>query len=495
MDSMILKLRLLALRITGKFPKVDAVEAKEKALQNEFEEFNLYTKSDELLRFQELKTWIETKEHEKVKQELNVKTFKSSAEFQIEKEFISLSKNKALKDYLMLAQTNTPKEYTDIDKSGLPQKFVELKAYITSPEYKKERKRFVAENTDEYKKELEYNELKQNEQVKKFFTLKKSKSLQNYFQIKDSDILPRYNELKDQVESSDFKEKKDYLLSTDKFEKTEQYQKLQEYNKLKQSEKIIWYFKAIKDDKFKEIKKWELTFSEEFENKKLDQQKWLTKFFWGEALLNSSYSLASDNHWYTDGNNISIDKSILKISTRKEKASGLSWDSKYGFVPKEFDYTSGVISTGNSFRQQHGRFEAKIKITSLEGIYHAFWLVGDKMLPEIDIFRKKGNDSSALQGAFFWENGQKGKPKKSITSVGGLSLDSEFYILGVDWDEQKITWKINGIPFKVESNNLPKGVVYLVLSSGVNGKIDESKLPVTFEVDWVKCWTHKKDQL
>jgi len=493
MANILLKLRLFALRVTGQFPKTEDLEAKEKALQVEFEDFNAYRDSDELRKYKELKAWFVTNEHEKTKQELKALTYKSSLEFQTEKEYLTLCKNKALKNYLTIAETNTPNEYSKIEKSGLPQKFIELQEYVKSTEYKQGRKRFKAENTEEYQKEVDLNELKQNEDIKTYFTLKKSKPLQNYFQVKDSDIFNKYNDLKAQVESDGFKERKAYLLSTDKFEKTEQYQKLQEYNQLNQSEKIRWYFKTEKSDRFKKIKEWELTFSEDFETKKLDQQKWLTKFFWGEALLNNSYSLASDSHWYTDGNNVAIDKGILKISTRKEKANGLSWDSKFGFVPKEFDYTSGVISTGNSFRQHHGRFEAKVKINSVAGIYHAFWLVGDKMLPEIDIFRKKGEGNSALQGAFFWENGQKGKAKKSITSVGGLSLDANFYILGVDWDEQKITWKINDIPFKVETNNLPHGSVYLVFSSGVNGKIDESKLPVTFEVDWVKCWTHKKD--
>lgn len=492
MANIILKLRLLAIRLTGRFPKTEAFEAKILALQKEFDEFNTFENSNELLKYQELKTWFETKEHEKVKQDLKALTFKSAPEYQTEREYLAICKNKALKNYLALKETNTPKEYAEIEKTGLPERYTELEKYITSPEYKQERKHFAKGNTEEYQKEIEYTELKQNEKVRTYFNLKKSKPLQDYFQIKDSELLSKYNELKKQVESKEFTERKSYLLSVDKFEKTEQYQKLQEYIKLNSSEKIKWYFKTLKSDKFNELKKWELTFTEDFENKKLDQQKWLTKLFWGEALLNSSYSLASDSHWYTDGNNVSIDKGVLKITTRKEKANGLSWDSKFGFIPKDFDYTSGVISTGNSFRQQHGRFEAKIRMTTLTGIYHAFWLVGDKMLPEIDICRKKGEGTSSLQGAFFWENGEKGKPKKSISSVNGLSLDSEFYILGVDWDEQKITWKINGIPFKVETNNLPKGSVYLVFSSGINGNIDESKLPATFEVDWVKCWAHKK---
>lgn len=492
MANITLKLGLLFKRLTGQFPKTDAYEAKRIALQNEFNEFNNFESSDDYIKFQELKTWFDTKEHERVKQELSALTYKSSQEYQVEKEYQALSKNSALKNYLQFANSNTPKEFDEIEKSGLPQKFSELEAFVNSTDYKQNRKQFAKDNTDEYKKEIEFKELKQNEKVNTYFKLKKSKALQDYFQIKDSETLTRYIELKTKVESKEFTERKAYLLSKDKFEKTEQFQKLQAYNQLSQSEKIKWYFKTLKSDKFHELKKWELTFSEDFESKKLDEQKWLTKLFWGEALINSSYSLASDSHYYTDGNNVAIDKGVLKITTRKEKANGLAWDSKFGFIPKEFDYTSGVISTGNSFRQHHGRFEAKIKMTTLAGLYHAFWLVGDKMLPEIDIFRKRGEGANSIQGAYFWENGEKGKAKKSIDSIGGLSLDSEFYILGVEWDDQKITWKINGIPFKVETNNLPKGPVYLVFSSGVNGKIDESRLPATLEVDWVRCWSHVK---
>jgi len=492
MANTLLKLKFLAIRLTGQFPKTETFEAKEKALHSEFDEFIQFGSSKEFNRYQELKTWFETKEHEKVKQELKALTYKSSPEFASEKEYQSLTKNKALKNYLALSETNTPKEYVEMEKSGLPQKFIELEAFVKSPEYKKDRKRFVSENTDEYKKEQEYLELKKNDKIANYFKQKKSQALQDYFQLKDSEILSKYNDLKSKVESVEFKERKEYLLSNDTFEKTEQYQKLQEYNKLNQSEKIQWYLKVLKTDKFKELKKWELTFSEDFDGKKLDQQKWLTKFFWGEALMSSGYSIASDSHWYTEGNNINIDNSVLKIATRKEKANGLSWDSRFGFIPKEFEYTSGIISTGTSFRQQYGRFEAKIKVNATAGIYHAFWLVGDKMLPEIDILRKKGEGSSKIQGAYFWENGQS-KPSKSITSIGGLSLDSNFYILGIDWDENKITWKINGIPFKEETNKLPQGSVYMVFSSGVNGKADDAKLPATMEVDWVKCWAHKKE--
>lgn len=488
-----MSIRYFLISLLGKLPTTETIENKDQDLRKEYDEFIKFGESDELKHYKELKSWFDSKEFEKEKAQLKSLTYKSSPEFQLEKEYFALCKDKSLKNYLSIAGTDIPQKYSDIESSGLPQNFAELEAFIKSPEYKQARNQHKKENSESYQKELAYLELKGNGQLKEYQQLKKSKSFADYNKVKNSDLPNKYNDLKIQVESDDFKERKAYLLSTDKFEKTESYQKLQEYLSLEKSDKIRWFLTASKDNRFDEIKKWELTFSDEFDGNKIDRKKWMTRYFWGDALLNQGYSLAADNHWYTDGNNLELGNSTLKIKTQKEKADGLSWDTHYGFVPKSFEFTSGLISTGQSFRQKHGRFEAKIRFSCAEGIYHAFWLVGDKMLPEVDIFRKKGDTPTNLQGAFYWENDQPGKAKKKLSKIGGLKLDTEFYILGIEWDEQKITWKINGIPYKDQKNNLPLLPLYIVFSSGVNGKTDDSKLPVTFEIDWVRCWALKEN--
>jgi hypothetical protein len=67
MANIVLKLQLLVIRLTGRFPKTEALETKEKEFQSEFDDFNRFAKSDELDKYQELKTWFDSKEHEKVK--------------------------------------------------------------------------------------------------------------------------------------------------------------------------------------------------------------------------------------------------------------------------------------------------------------------------------------------------------------------------------------------------------------------------------------------
>ena len=71
--------------------------------------------------------------------------------------------------------------------------------------------------------------------------------------------------------------------------------------------------------------------------------------------------------------------------TKKESVDGKVWDTQYGFIPRKFDYTSGLISSGQSFRQLYGKFEAKVKVDSEANLTHAFWMVGESVAPQIDI--------------------------------------------------------------------------------------------------------------
>ena len=91
--------------------------------------------------------------------------------------------------------------------------------------------------------------------------------------------------------------------------------------------------------------------------------------------------------YITEGNNVELSNGALKIVTRQEKATGKSWDPERGFFPREFDYTSGLINTGKSFRQQHGRFAAKIKLTGGQAASHAVSLMSNLIIPQIDIFK------------------------------------------------------------------------------------------------------------
>ncbi|BDX38112.1 hypothetical protein CYCD_14670 [Tenuifilaceae bacterium CYCD] len=474
-------------RLFGSFKDTEAVESAHKALEAEYEELIGFSQSDELMNYQKLKSWVDSKEYLKAKQEVDAITYKNSPEFNDELELKKISANPALRNYLKLTQTDIPSFFNKIKKSGLVEEFEEVKTFVNSADYKKNRGVYKKENTSEFQNELRYNELKSNADLKRYYKLLNYKPLKDYFEIADSKTLQRYNELKAKVDSSDFIERKKYLLLKNKFEQTDAYKQLQGYKELESSEKIKWYLKTKDSHKFDELKGWKLTFHDDFEGKSIDTQRWLTKFFWGDALINKAYSFASDEQYYSESGNFEVKNSVLRIVTRKEKAEGLAWDQKFGFIPKTFNYTSGVINTGHIYRQTEGKIEAKVKLACAPGVSHAFYLVGDRMLPELDVFLKSDSKENSISGAYFWVNGSS-KVRKSVSSISGLKFDSKFYILGVEWDEKNIVWTINGTPYKLQPNTNPNTSLYLVFASGVRGNADESKLPAYMEIDWVKCW-------
>lgn len=485
-----LKLRFTAKKIFGKIPKTEVLEAHDKALREEYEQYKQFTNTPEYKRYIELKEFVDSGELQRVKEELRLLKYPNSEEQLKELEYKKLSKSKPIKNYLRVKNSKELEDFKAFELTGKPVKFKELKDFVESPDYTAHRAEHKKNKTEEFHKELEFKNLKKDKQLRKYLKLKNWQPFIDYFELENSETIEKYLELESYIGSDEFAERKSYLKSKTKFEKSDAYQKLKEYEELKKSSKIVWFNSLENTTKFDEIKRWELSFQDDFDQDALDTKSWITRYFWGEALLNKSYSLANDKHFYPDTDNIEMADSVLRIKTQKQNAEGLAWDKKYGFVPKSFQYTSGIINTGQAFRQKNGRFEAKLKFSNTPGVYHAFWLVGDAMLPHIDVLRKDAKGSS-YKSSLYWQNGSSKKPSSVKTALSGFNISSGFFILGIDWLQDKIIWKINGVPYMETSQYLPESPVYLVISSGVTDDANETNLPALLEVDWVKCWRER----
>ncbi|MEV0948827.1 family 16 glycosylhydrolase [Rhodococcus sp. NPDC049939] len=59
----------------------------------------------------------------------------------------------------------------------------------------------------------------------------------------------------------------------------------------------------------------------------------------------------------------------LQITTKRRNITDLN-------NPQVGDFTSGRINTSRSFNQTYGHFEARIKLPTGQGIWHAFWMIG-----------------------------------------------------------------------------------------------------------------------
>lgn len=429
--------------------------------------------SQKIRDFESLESFIRSNAF-RVKQKMKPITFKDTDEYRKSLDYKSLRKDPEIKAYFKAAAKG------EAVKSKTVQRFEELSTYIKSSEFlaKKNMRPITFKDTEEYKKLLEYKRLKSSLDIKEYYKFKGSKEYANFLNTDGSVRLSRYNELREYVATAGFREKKNYLLDRKRFEKTDMFRDLEEFKKLKKNADILWYFKVKDSNKFDVLKSKDLTFNEDFDGEKLDTKKWLTNYYWGDKLLKDNYSVEGDLQAYTEKDNIEIRNSLLKIHTKPQRVTGKVWSASSGFKTREFNYTSGLINSGNSFRQKYGIFSAKIRLGN-PAARNNFWMLADKITPHIDICRTSGGKI----WADYFANGS----RMAKASVGGR-YSGDFYIYTLEWTKDMLLWKINGEEVFRQTNDVPQVPMYVLLSGGLDKPISGM---TTMEVDWVRIYQFK----
>jgi beta-glucanase (GH16 family) len=429
--------------------------------------------SKKIIEFEALEKFINSSEFRE-KQRMKPFTFKDTDEY------TKLLEYKALKADREIRAFRKSKKKEEIKKSKIVLRYEELNALIKSSEFlaKKNMKPITFKDSEEYKKLLEYKRIKGSVEIKEYYRFKSSKEYSNYLNTDGSKRLARLNELEAYTASAEFKQKKNYLLDKKRFERTELYSEFLEYDELKKSDDIKWYFKIKDTNKFDALKRRELTFCDEFNGEKLDTKKWLTNYYWGDKLLKDRYSVESDLQAYTEKENFELRNSVLKIYTKPQRISGKVWSVADGFSKKEFSYTSGLINSGDSFKQKYGLFTAKIKLGDANA-RSAFWMLAHKITPHIDICRTSEGK--------VWFDYFPVKSNSSKTSIGSR-YSKEFFIYTLEWTSDKLVWKINNTVVFTQSSDVPQEPMYILLAGGLDKPINGM---TSMEIDWVRVYKAK----
>lgn len=459
----------------GMIPSTSKIEQEEKALIAEYEKMIAFAGSEALAKYTRLHESVNSAGFKQKRKEIESLSFKGSEEHARETEFLNLKKAKDIVSYFRTEGSALLKNFTTLDGSSKIKDLEDLKLLVQSPDFQQKMKMKKFRETPEYQKVLELKTKKGASDIVSYYKFRNSKDYHNYTQVKDSARLKRLNELQEYLKTKEFHERKEYLLDKRRFEKSEMFKEFKEYETLKNSPDIKWYLSVRDSNKFDILKNRKLTFSDEFDDTNPDSKKWLNKYYWGDKLLHDSYSIATDLHCYTPSDNFEVRHSVLRIITKPQKVNGKVWDPSKGFYTKDFNFTSGIINTGASFRQKYGTFTAKIKLTD-PGVRNAFWLIGDRITPHVDICRsghgKVWFDLFSSPGNHY---------KKSI----GSRYLSDFYIYTLEWTSQSLVWKINGVEVMRQTTGVPQEPMYINLAGGVDKPIGGIS---SMEVDWVRVY-------
>lgn len=212
--------------------------------------------------------------------------------------------------------------------------------------------------------------------------------------------------------------------------------------------------------------------------------------------------------YYTDqAGNASLDgKSCLAITaqavTDSDSATLRCW---YG--PCRF--TSARLISHGKFSFTHGVVEARIKLPFGQGIWPAFWMLGNNFFEvgwptcgEIDIMEHIGREPNLVHGTihgpgYCGEFGIGGQ----IAALSGHAFKDDFHLFAVEWFPGIIRWYLDTqCYFEVRQEEIPQGApwpydhpFFLLMNVAVGGhwpgNPDETTVfPQTMLVDFVRVY-------
>jgi beta-glucanase (GH16 family) len=185
---------------------------------------------------------------------------------------------------------------------------------------------------------------------------------------------------------------------------------------------------------------YQLVWSDEFDGTTIDNTKWTFETGaggWG------------NNEWeyYTNRTaNAYVDSGRLVIKAIKESYAGSN-------------YTSARMKTQGKISWKYGKIEARIKLPYGQGLWPAFWMLGDNISTvswpkcgEIDIMEMIGSTGAGdrtTYGTAHWDNnGSHASYGLSKALASGRFAD-DYHIFSITWTSQKITWYLDNVQYCV----------------------------------------------
>jgi endo-1,4-beta-xylanase len=174
-------------------------------------------------------------------------------------------------------------------------------------------------------------------------------------------------------------------------------------------------------------------------------------------------------------------------------------------------YASARMKTQGLFDFQYGRIEARIKIPFGQGIWPAFWMLGNDISTvgwptsgEIDVMENIGKQPATVYGTVH-SLGPGGPPPPDASSGGNYTLPAgnlsdAYHIYAVQWSDKSVKFLLDGnVYFEATPDQLPstswvfQHPFFILLNVAVGGKWpgppdSTTTFPQTMLVDWVRVY-------
>jgi len=401
----------------------------------------------------------------------------------------SKKKDAKIKIYRKFLNSRVYKNLKIVEELGLPAKLEQLKqeintkSFLDREAYLKNTLRY--QTTPDYAPFNEFTQLSKSSDILFYLKCINSSLYSNHQKIAVSKELSRLIVIKSEAENPDFKQRVAYLKNKKRYDTTPEHNTEKEFQKLEKSKIITTYYQLKNRSELKFFDQWEMVFEDNFAEHQLTSTLWEPENYWGSKMAGFSFSQANELQAYHGLNNILIRNKVLSIVTKAEKSEGKVWDPAVGLLTKKFDYSSGILNTGNSFRFSEGIIEAKVKFMANKAITSAFSLTGSQPFPQVDVFRS--GDNSVGLGII--DQQIKGSVKK-LVQIKGLNYNN-FHIFRLEISGNLFVWKINNCEVHREKVSKNMGEFFINFIGSLHQPVNGESLPHNFEIDWVRCLKKK----
>lgn len=186
--------------------------------------------------------------------------------------------------------------------------------------------------------------------------------------------------------------------------------------------------------------------------------------------------------------NATVSNGQLVITARREAFGGMQ-------------YTSARMKTQGRRSWRYGKIEARIAMPSFQGVWPAFWMLGDNIgsvgwpkCGEIDIMEHV-NTGGAVYGTIHWDN-------NGYVSYGGNTTTSitSFHNYTIEWDASAIRWYVDGVKYheanianSINGTNEFHANFFILLNLAIGGNwpgftVDNNAFPANMYVDYVRVY-------
>jgi len=237
--------------------------------------------------------------------------------------------------------------------------------------------------------------------------------------------------------------------------------------------------------------RWQLSWQDEFDGTSLNNELW-------EA-IDRQNSPNNEKQYYRP-EQVQVAGGNLQITAANEPLENKK-------------YRSGLIRSRAVYGP--GRFEARIRLPTTQGMWPAFWLNPNQVQwptgGEIDIMENKGHEPLLTSSAYHWQT----KPgpccdqhqyvvHNYTANEDGNPVDfhAGFHTYAVEWEETQLRFYVDGnLHFTVQEKSdqpvfeTPKNVILnLAVGGDFGGDPDEStRWPQVMLVDYVRVWRPQGD--